>query len=70
MSKIPLCLRTVYSGNAIENSDYFTLDYSKKIEIYGNKYKPEVEFDGDPAGFLPCTIEMAEDPLEVFVNGK
>jgi diacylglycerol kinase family enzyme len=68
LRKIPLCLRTVYSGNAIENSDYFTLNYGKKIEIYGNKQNPEVEFDGDPAGFLPCRIQMAKDALEVFTN--
>jgi diacylglycerol kinase (ATP) len=69
LSKIPLCLRKIYSGKTIQNSDYFDLDYHKKIEIFGNKYNPEVEFDGDPAGFLPCKIEMAPDPLEVYIPG-
>jgi len=25
----------------------------------------QVEFDGDPAGFLPCSIEIAEERLDL-----
>jgi YegS/Rv2252/BmrU family lipid kinase len=68
LSRIPLCLQTVYSGRIIRNNNYFTLTYGKIINIHGNNDNPEVEFDGDPAGFLPCRIQIAKDALEVFTD--
>lgn len=62
---VPYCLRTIYSGRSISNSDIVRLDYAKRIEISGG-HGNEVEFDGDPQGFLPCSIEMASDELELI----
>ncbi|TYQ14567.1 UNVERIFIED_CONTAM: diacylglycerol kinase family enzyme [Acetivibrio alkalicellulosi] len=58
-------IQRVYGGKEIVNNRVLTLDYIKKIEICGNKVNPEVEFDGDPAGFLPCAIEIAKGQLDI-----
>jgi diacylglycerol kinase family enzyme len=63
---VPYCLWIVYSGRKISNSDSIRLDYAKRIEISGSGYANEIEFDGDPQGFLPCSIEMASDELELI----
>ncbi len=59
-------LKKVYSGKIIEEDDAISLNYNKSIEIYGNNESSEVEFDGDPVGFLPCKVEVAKDPLDVI----
>ena len=69
LRNIPGCLKGIYSGKELKNTDVISLDYSKTIEVFGNKQNPEVEFDGDPQGFLPCKIEMALDPLDIIVRG-
>lgn len=66
--KIPALIRKVYSGKSFRNNNYLSLSYNKSIEIYGNYTNPEVEFDGDPVGYLPCKIEIASDPLEILVE--
>ncbi|MBU4251798.1 MAG: diacylglycerol kinase [Candidatus Omnitrophica bacterium] len=65
-TKVPYCLKSIYSGQEILNSDIVCLKYAKNIEIYGHNSAFEVEFDGDPQGFLPCRIEMAKDKLELI----
>lgn len=64
--KVPGVLRKMYSGKSIQNGEVVNLSYGKAFEIYGSKQNPEVEFDGDPAGFLPCRIEMARDELDII----
>ncbi len=59
-------LYKAYSGKKIKNSDYLYLDYCNSIEIYGNYLNPELEFDGDPGGYLPCKIEIAKDSLDLI----
>jgi diacylglycerol kinase family enzyme len=61
----PGVLRTIYCGKQIINSQVVSLDYGKSIEIYANNAHPEIEFDGDRMGFLPCQIEVAEDSLDI-----
>lgn len=63
---VPYCLKSIYSGKEISSSDSVYLKYAEKIEVYGNSHTPEVEFDGDPQGFLPCRIEMGKDKLELI----
>lgn len=58
--------RKIYSGKDLENNEIVSLGYAEKIEVYGNSINPEIEFDGDPGGFLPCTIEIAEDCLDLI----
>lgn len=62
----PGVLRTIYSGKQIINNQVLSLDYGKSIEVYGNNAHPEIEFDGDRVGFLPCQIEVAEDSLDII----
>lgn len=64
--KVLHCLKSIYSGKEIRNSDTVYLKYAKDIEVYGNSNILEVEFDGDPQGFLPCRITMAKDKLELI----
>lgn len=58
---------SMYSGKKIENNNNYSFSYHKKIEVYGNSQSPEIELDGDPAGFLPCSISMAKDKLNLIV---
>ena len=62
----PRVLKTIYSGKEITNDDIVSIEYLRNIDIYGNSRCPSVEFDGDPAGFLPCRICMAEDRLDLI----
>ncbi|KUO73344.1 MAG: diacylglycerol kinase [Clostridia bacterium BRH_c25] len=59
-------IKIIYSGKQIENNDIISLDYVESIEVYGNSRSPEIEFDGDPAGFLPCRIEAARCTLDLI----
>ncbi|MGD8400277.1 MAG: diacylglycerol kinase family protein [Bacillota bacterium] len=59
-------LPQIYSGRKFANTDTIALDYCRTIEIYGNNLNPEIEFDGDPMGFLPCRIETAVEKLDLI----
>ena len=59
--------KKVYSGKQFENNDSLWIEYTNEIEILGNKKNPEIEFDGDPAGYLPCSIRFANQELDVIV---
>lgn len=63
-------MNAVYSGKKIENNHLFSFSYHNDIEVYGNNLSPEIEFDGDPAGFLPCRIRTAADPIDIIVKDK
>jgi len=67
---IPALLRILYSGKKFSNKSFLSLEYARRMEIDTSYVHPEVEFDGDPAGFLPCTIEIAKDRLPVFTNQR
>ncbi|OGU17253.1 MAG: hypothetical protein A2X61_16855 [Ignavibacteria bacterium GWB2_35_12] len=66
LSNVLKLLYRVYSGKEFQNSDFLFLNYAEKIEIQQNYIHPDIEFDGDPAGFLPCSIEMAKDKLKII----
>lgn len=59
-------IKKIYSGKGFANDKTISLQYASSIEVYGNKRNPELEFDGDPRGFLPCMIETAQDPLDLI----
>lgn len=65
LRKLPSLLKQAYSGPA-GSSEILRLDHGRKIGITSEATSVEVEFDGDPAGYLPCAIEMAKDPLELL----
>lgn len=59
-------IRKIYSGKRFANDDIISLGYAHLIEVYGSNKNPELEFDGDPRGFLPCAIEAALEPLDLI----
>jgi diacylglycerol kinase family enzyme len=62
-------LSLLYGAKPIPpDRDDISLDYGSRIEIAGDP-SVEVECDGDPAGYCPCTITTAPDPLELIVGG-
>ena len=67
MNVLP-ALRAIYSGKAIQDKAYISFRYAKSIEIASNKANSELEFDGDPQGYLPCRISVATDNLELIAN--
>jgi diacylglycerol kinase family enzyme len=60
-------LKKVYSGKPFADSNYLTISWCREVEFGKNDRNPEVEFDGDPAGFLPCKIEIACENLDLIV---
>lgn len=63
---IPL-INKVYAGKPFANTNYLSVAYCSEVKFDFNELNPEVEFDGDPAGYLPCTITLAKDPLDLIV---
>jgi len=61
-------LKAIYSGKPFGNKNYITFDYAGSIEILNDKINNEIEFDGDPQGYLPCKISIAKDKLELITN--
>jgi YegS/Rv2252/BmrU family lipid kinase len=61
-------LRKIYAGKEIKKNNSVSLSYCNKIEVLKNNINPEIEFDGDPAGYLPCVIQEAEDQLDLICN--
>ncbi|AFQ44051.1 diacylglycerol/lipid kinase family protein [Desulfosporosinus meridiei] len=59
-------LKKLYSGDEFANNAAMSLLYVHKMEIFGNPANNEIEFDGDPRGFLPCKIEPAGEALDVI----
>ncbi|MBN2280802.1 MAG: diacylglycerol kinase [Candidatus Marinimicrobia bacterium] len=66
LKNLPEVFQKIYSGKKIINNQVVSLDYINEIEIDENKQNPEVEFDGDPHGYLPCKIELSQDQLELI----
>ncbi len=62
--------KKIYSGTPFKNDRSLWIDYTGNIEISNNIKNPDIEFDGDPAGFLPCSVCFAQDDLDVFVATK
>ena len=60
--------KKVYAGREFQNDNTLWLSYSHNIEVSNQHKNPDIEFDGDPAGYLPCSISNAKDSLEIFVD--
>lgn len=59
-------LYKVYRGREWENTGYLSMSEAGSIDILGTSMNPEIEYDGDPGGYLPCSIDMALDKLELI----
>jgi diacylglycerol kinase family enzyme len=62
------CMRTIYGGKPFRNTPFVSLSYTRELEVESPGKACEVEFDGDPQGFLPCRITMAEEPLDLITE--
>ena len=69
-SKIPGVIKKVYSGKPFKNDNCLWIEYVETIEVLNKN--SEVEFDGDPQGYSPCSISFARDDLNILVplNGQ
>ncbi len=66
-------LYQVYTGELNSSGDLgssgiLELTYARHLEFQSSGGPVGVEFDGDPAGFLPATIELAADPLDLMIQ--
>jgi len=66
LKNIASCLTQIYTGNIRNNQDFIKLEYFRKMDILYDPLNPEVEFDGDPQGYLPARIETAKDLLDLI----
>ena len=57
-------IKQIYTGK-IKNSEYLEFYYLNKVYIERIDKCGEIEFDGDPAGYIPCIIENGE-PMEII----
>ncbi len=64
--KLGWLLRTLYGGRPITGDSCLTLEYARRIEVTTPERAVEVEFDGDPAGWCPCSIEPAAATFELI----
>ncbi len=64
---LPGLIRQIYSGK-IENREYLKLSKGMNIMLNSDEPDIEVEFDGDPAGYLPCNIELADESIDLITN--
>ncbi|MCK9424261.1 MAG: hypothetical protein M0Q38_16870 [Bacteroidales bacterium] len=67
MKSLPRLLYQVYTG-IITSPEILELKYSRNVEIQSPGSKVSVEFDGDPAGFLPCSIDLSPDTIDLMVE--
>lgn len=67
--RTPEFIRSIYSGRPIRGNDIFSFNTGSVYEISSHSDKPvEVEFDGDPAGYLPCRIEPCSDIIDLITE--
>lgn len=64
---LPGLLYQVYTGR-LTSPETLELTYARQVEFQSPDRLAGVEFDGDPAGFLPCTISIAPEPLDLMVE--
>lgn len=67
LGRLPGLLAQLYRGDT-RQSRVMEVDYSTKMEIETTPISM-VEFDGDPAGYTPCSIEVSLYPLKLIVAG-
>lgn len=65
---LPLLFK-VYSGKSFVNNDYLQLSFTREITLTSPQHI-EIEADGDPIGFLPCTITIAREDLPLIIPTK
>lgn len=69
LAVIPKLLYQVYKGK-FTSPDLLELTYACKLDFRSPDKNVSVEFDGDPAGILPCSIDIAQDPLDLIIDNR
>jgi diacylglycerol kinase family enzyme len=67
MLRLPGLLRQLYSGD-MSGSPVLEVFYADEISIDSPNKTARVEFDGDAAGFSPCSILAAAAPLNLIIS--
>jgi len=67
LKALPRLLYQVYTGK-FTSPEFLEFKFARKVEFKSQNGPVGVEFDGDAAGFLPCMIELATDPLDLIVE--
>lgn len=60
-------IKSIYSGKEIKKSKEIAIEYRKKFVIEPLSGETKVEFDGDSKGYLPCSISMALEKLDIII---
>jgi diacylglycerol kinase family enzyme len=60
----------LYGGRSFAGSPCFTLKYAHSVRLTPLDGPMELEFDGDPGGWCPCTIQTAPDMLQVLTKAN
>jgi diacylglycerol kinase family enzyme len=64
---LPRLLHEVYTGKFI-SPETLEFRFAERLEFLSPDRPVGVEFDGDAAGYLPCTINLAPDPLDLMTG--
>lgn len=59
-------LPSLYRGTFLDHENV-TATYARDVDILYDREHPEVEFDGDPKGFLPARVQVMPRGLEVMM---
>ncbi len=68
--RLPHIVRAIYSGRPLTASPCLSLHYARSIRLLPLDGPLELEFDGDPAGRCPCTIQTAPDTLDIITPSQ
>ena len=60
-------IKSIYSGKEIKKSKEIAIEYRKNFVIEPLSGETKVEFDGDSKGYLPCSISMALEKLDIII---
>jgi diacylglycerol kinase (ATP) len=66
LSSIPRMLYHAYTGKP-DPAGVLRFSYFREAALFAPGREVGVECDGDPVGFLPCSISLAADPLDLIV---
>lgn len=70
LHKVPYALNKIYSGKPMVEDKIFNLQIQEFLRVQSDEENTELEFDGDPQGFLPCTVDIARERLSLLGAGK
>lgn len=67
-SNMTSVIKRVYNGKPFKNDKNLWIESATEITIEKSITNSEIEFDGDPIGYLPFTVKFASDELYILAN--